>query len=143
MRITLTFLAFLALLLSACKKDSIISQPAAIQKEVEYQVYTSRDYSATWMKDVNVNIKLQVGKVNLNSGAGTVLWDSTFSNLTLGQFSLLPYQISIKKSFPIIEEKEKLTVTYSLILGDPLRESRGYLEDLEKGINSVLVRLEL
>jgi len=142
MRITLTVLAFLGLLLPACKKDSTISQPA-VQKEVEYQVFPRRDYSVTWMKDVNVTIKLQIRKVSLNSGAGTVLWDSTFSNLTLGQLSLLPNQISIKKSFPIMEEKEKLTVSYSLILAEPLREARGYLEDIEIGVTSVLVRIEL
>ena len=145
MRTTLTFLAFLGLLLSACKKDSTISQPseAGIQKEVEYQVSTDRDYSITWMKDVNVTIKLSIGKVSLNAGAGTVLWDSTFSNLTLGQLSLLPNQISIKKSFLVMEEKERLTVRYSLSLGEPLREGRGYLEDVENGATSVVVPIIL
>lgn len=143
LRITLTVLAFLGLLLSACTKDSTISQPVAIQKEVEYQVSTRRDYSVTWMKDVNVTVRMLVGKISLNDGTGTVLWDSTFSNLTLGQFSLLPNQISIKKSFPIMEDKEKLTVRYSLILAEPLRESRVYLDDVENGVTLVVARIDL
>jgi hypothetical protein len=143
MRITLTALAFPGLLLSACTKDSTISQPVAIQKEVEYQVSTRMDYSVTWMKDVNVTVRMLVGKISFNDGTGTVLWDSTFSNLTLGQFSLLPNQISIKKSFPIIEDKEQLTVRYFLILAEPLRENRGYLDDVENGVTSVVARIEL
>jgi hypothetical protein len=144
MRVTLTVLGFLGLLLSACTKDPTISQPVAIQKEVEFQVSTKWDYSVRWWeKDANVTVNLLIGKNGSNDGTTTVLWDSTFSNLTLGQISLLPNQISIKKSFPITEEKEKLTVRYSLILGDPRRESRGYLQDVENGVTSVLVRIEL
>jgi len=143
MRITLTVLAFLGLLLSACTKDPTISQPVAIQKEVEYQVSTQRDYSIMWwQKDANVTVRMLIGKI-MNDGTTTVLWDSTFSNLTLGQLSLLPNQISIKKSFPITEENEKLTVRYSLVIGDPRRENRGYLYDVENGVSSVLVRIEL
>jgi len=144
MRIMLTVLAFLGLLLSACTKDSTISQPVAIQKEVEYQVSTKWDYSTRWWeKDANVTVNLLIGKISLNDGTTTVLWDSTFSNLTLGQLSLLPNQISIKKSFPITEEKEKLTVRYSLIIGDPRRESRNYLYDVENGVTSVMVPIQL
>lgn len=146
MRLTLTILTFFGLLLSGCKKDSIILQPneVAVQKEVEYQVSTGRDYSITWwMKDANVTVRMLIGKISLNDGTPIVLWDSTFSNLTLGQISLLPSQISIKKSFPIIEKKEKLTVRYSLIIGDPLRESKGYLEDVENGVTSVVVPIQL
>ena len=144
MKITLTFFAFLILLLSACTKDSTISQSVAIQKEVEYQISTKWDYSIRWWeKDANVTVNMLIGKIRLNDGTTTVLWDSTFNNLTLGQFSLLPNQISIKKSFPIIEEKEKLTVRYSLIIGDPRRESKGYLHDVDNGVTSVIVPIEL
>jgi hypothetical protein len=146
MRITLTFPAFLGLLLSACTKDPTIQpiQPVAIQKEVEYQVFAARDYNEMWwLKDTKVTLRLLIGKISLNDGTGTELFDSTFNTFTLGQFSSLPNQISIKKSFPIIEEKEKMTVRYSLIKGDPLRTSAAYFEDLEKGVTWTLVRIEL
>ena len=143
MRITLTFFAFVVLLLSACTKDPIISESVATLKEVEYQISTKWDYSIRWWeKDANVSVNFLIGKISLN-GTTTVLWDSTFNNLTLGQFSLLPDQISIKKSFPIIEEIEKLTVRYSLIIGEPRSESRGVLYDVDNGVTSVMVPIEL
>lgn len=150
MRITLTFLAFLGLLLSACTKDSTIHpiQPVAIQKEVEYQVYVDRDYNAIpWLQNTEVTLRLLIGKISLTDGTATTLFDSTFNTFTMGQFSgqfsSLPNQISIKKSFPIIEEKEKMTVRYSIIKWDPVRSNAGYFEDLEKGVTSTLVRIEI
>ena len=146
----LTVLAFLGLFLSSCTKDPIIQpvEPVAIQKEVEYQVYVDRDYNAIpWLQNTEVTLRLLIGKNSINDGIGTPLFDSTFNNFTLGQFSgqfsSLPNQISIKKSFPIIEEKEMMTVRYSIIKGDPLRSSAAYFEDLEKGEKSTLVRIEL
>lgn len=149
MRITLTVLAFLGLLLSACTKPPIQPiQPVAIQKEVEYQVYVDRDYNAIpWLQNTEVTLRLLIGKISLNDGTASQLFDSTFNNFTLGQFSgqfsSFPNQISIKKSFPIVEEKEKMTVRYSIIKSDPLRSSAAYFEDLEKGDTSTLVRIEL
>jgi len=149
MRITLTVLAFLGLLLSACTKAPIQPvEPVAVEKEVEYQLYVDRDYNDwPWLTNTEVTLRLLIGKISSNDGTATTLFDSTFKNFTLGQFSSqfasFPNQISIKKSFPIIEEKEKMTVRYSIIKGDPLRSSAAYFEDLEKGENSTLVRIEL
>ena len=145
MRITLTVLAFLGLLLSACTKDPTIQpvEPVAIQKEVEYQIFTETDFSMRWWdKDAPVTIRLLIGKISLNDGAATTLFDSTFNDFTLGQIPLFPNQISIKKSFPIIEEKEKLTVRWASSVGDPWRSNSGSIADLEKGETSTLVRIE-
>jgi len=144
MRITLTVLAFLGLLLSACTKPPV-TQPSevAVQKEVEYQIFTETDFSMRWWdKDAPVTIRLLIGKISLNDGAATTLFDSTFNDFTLGQIPLLPNQISIKKSFPIIEEKEKLTVRWARSVGDPWRSNSGSIADLEKGETSTLVRIE-
>jgi len=145
MRTTLNLLAFLGLFLSACTKHSTIQpiESVAIQKEVEYQIFTDNDFSMRWWdKDAPVTIRLLIGKISLNDGAATTLFDSTFNDLTLGQIPLLPNQISIKKSFPIIEEKEKLTVRYATMVGDPWRTTSASMADLEKGETSTLVKIE-
>lgn len=148
MKIAVTVLAFLGLFLSSCTKDPII-QPVAIEKEVEYQLYVDMDYNVwrPWLANTEVTLRLLIGKISLNDGTATTLFDSTFNNFTLGQFSSqfssFPNQISIKKSFPIIEEKEKMTVRYSIIKWDPLRESAGLFKDVEKGQNSTMVRINL
>jgi len=146
MKIAVTVLVFLGLFLSSCTKDPII-EPVAIQKEVEYQLYVARDYNGLWFANTEVTLRLYVGKISLSDQAFTTLFDSTFNNFTLGQFSSqfssFPNQISIKKSFPIIEEKEKMTVRYSMIKWDPLRESTGLFMDVKKGQNSTMVRINL
>jgi|SRR5688572_10455388 len=150
MRPTLTVLAFLGLFVSSCTKDPIIQpvEPVAIQKEVEYQIYVDRDYNAIpWLQNTEVTLRLLIGKISLTDGTATTLFDSTFTTFTMGQFSgqfsSLPNQISIKKSFPIFEEKEKMTVRYSIIKWDPVRSSAASFEDLEKGVTSTLVRIEI
>jgi len=146
MKIAVTVLVFLGLFLSSCTKDPII-EPVAIQKEVEYQLYVARDYNGLWFANTEVTLRLYVGKISLSDQAFTTLFDSTFNNFTLGQFSSqfssFPNQISIKKSFPIIEEKEKMTVRYSMIKWAPLRESTGLFMDVKKGQNSTMVRINL
>jgi len=86
MKIAVTVLVFLGLFLSSCTKDPII-EPVAIQKEVEYQLYVARDYNGLWFANTEVTLRLYVGKISLSDQAFTTLFDSTFNNFTLGQFS--------------------------------------------------------
>lgn len=144
MKIILTIISFLGVFLSACTKDSAIQpvEPVAIQKEVEYQIFATRNFNEMpWLKDTRVTIRVLIGKISLSDGTATTLFDSTFNDL-LVQIPLLPNPISIKKSFPIIDEKEKMTVRYSTMVDDPWRATSASFADLQKGETSTLVKIQ-
>lgn len=102
--------------LLACKKETIIVQPVAREtKSVVVNLQQAQDYSGPAFDGVEAEVRLAISRINKQTGASTLEWDSTIQFKSLRSFPQAqnPRQV-VKLVSNVDDNTETVSASYSI-----------------------------
>ncbi len=112
----LLFSGVLLSTLLACQKETIIVQPVAREtKSVVLNLQQGQDYSGPAYDGVEAEVKLAISRINKQTGARSLEWDSTIQFKSLRSFPQAqnPRQI-VKLVSNVDDNTETVSASYSI-----------------------------
>jgi hypothetical protein len=103
-------------LLASCQKEEIIVVPTPREtKTVVLNLQQSKDHSSATYDGVEAEVRLAIGRTNLQTGATTLVWDSTIQFQSLRNFPQpqSPRQV-VKLVSNVDDNKETISASYSI-----------------------------
>lgn len=124
MKPALLFSALLSLMVS-CSRDNSLPAPAppAVTKTVVVSFAQDKDYSAPIFDGVEAELRLSIARVNKQSGATVVLWDTLLPYRPLRQYPAMHQPWRMTKQVSVQEDhRESITASYSIRYRDALNQ---------------------
>lgn len=143
MRQVLPLLIMVCLTLS-CKKDTVRPPEQPLTKSVTYRLYAAKDYSGPQYQNADVEIRLQLRRINYRTAASELVWDTTLAARKLPDLPPLSGQLTFLKSAAVMESTEKLNASASVRYnsGGSVQQSAASAEAVP-GVSAIDLPVEL
>jgi hypothetical protein len=111
------FTLFSATLFVACDNSGKTVIPPAetpVNKTVEFTLSPVSDYNQPHYDSASAEVKLSIYKPLYDPYREQILWDTVITKRDLKEYMKLPAPFVIRKTFSILESKEKIGAGYSI-----------------------------
>lgn len=108
------WLLLVPVLFAACRKNpEVKKEEIPVTKRLTWQVYAEQPYTEEIFRDLLVDLRLQIHRINYQTGEMELLFDSAFASRPIQDFPLADQKLIIAKSYPAFDSYQKINISWS------------------------------